>query len=324
MKYGPDDRKNSSLMIDRRVPLDIVVVGGINIDISGTSDFKMILGDSNPGQVWASLGGVGRNIAENLSRLNCSCRMITALGKDMHLPMIRESCQKLHIDLSCSPVIPGARNGIYLCVNDEAGDVVAAISDMKICEAVTPQLLEKHLQVLNGADFVVVDANVPEASLYFLAEHCHTRIVADTVSSKKAGRLAACLDRLWVIKPNRAEAELLTGVPLHDTLSLQRASRVFLEKGTKHVFISLGSQGVYYADAEDSGIQPCHPAAICNTNGCGDAFLAAASLALAHGHPIQEAAQIGQAASAICAKSEHAVSPELTLQQLEADSGIPL
>ena len=43
------------------------VVGGFNVDIGGRAFGPLISGDSNPGCVSVSLGGVGRNIAHNLS-----------------------------------------------------------------------------------------------------------------------------------------------------------------------------------------------------------------------------------------------------------------
>ena len=52
-----------------------VVVGGVNMDIGGTSYAPLVSEDSNPGAVTMSLGGVGRNIAHNL------CLM----GTDVHL-----------------------------------------------------------------------------------------------------------------------------------------------------------------------------------------------------------------------------------------------
>ena len=47
----------------------IAVVGGVNIDIGGRSDAPLVAGDSNPGRIRSSLGGVGRNIAHNLALL---------------------------------------------------------------------------------------------------------------------------------------------------------------------------------------------------------------------------------------------------------------
>ena len=46
-----------------------VVIGGANMDICGCSYDNLRIGDSSPGRVRTSAGGVGRNIAENLARL---------------------------------------------------------------------------------------------------------------------------------------------------------------------------------------------------------------------------------------------------------------
>ena len=42
-----------------------------------------------------------------------------------------------------------------------------------------------------------------------------------------------------------AEAEILTGVKVHDILSAERAARFFHEKGVKNVIITLGSSGAF-------------------------------------------------------------------------------
>ena len=55
----------------------IAVVGGCNIDISATSYTFLIEEYSNPGYVKTTLGGVGRNIAENLLLLGYPVSMIT-------------------------------------------------------------------------------------------------------------------------------------------------------------------------------------------------------------------------------------------------------
>lgn len=300
----------------------VAIVGGINVDISGASDSKMILGDSNPGRVTVSLGGVGRNIAENLILLGIPCRMVTVLGDDLHAETIRHDCMRIGLDLSSCETVPGAKSGTYLCLNDANNDLMAAVSDMSICEKITPHFLQQHLDVLNGAEFVIVDANIPAASAAFLADWCEAPLIADTVSIKKAARLSPCLWRLHAIKPNRPEAELLTGVSIRGTQGLEEAGDELLRTGVKNVFISLGSLGVYYADGNQHGIQPCIPGPIVNTNGCGDSFLAAASLGLMTGMSIADAALLGQASASICAEADSAVNPALNMQVLRRRAGL--
>ena len=116
----------------------VYVIGGVNMDISGTPAETLRPGDSNPGRVSLSPGGVGRNIAENLSRLGRRVSLITILGNDPYADVIREHCRNVGIDLSMSFTDPLGRTSTYLCLNEQNGDLHAAIADMAICEQLTP------------------------------------------------------------------------------------------------------------------------------------------------------------------------------------------
>lgn len=290
----------------------VAVVGAVNVDIGGTPDSALVPADSNPGRVTVTLGGVGRNIAENLSRLGKRVLMVTAMGEDAHAQQIQHSCRELGIDLSHSLTVPNARTSTYLCLNDADGEIVGAVSDMAIYDALTPAYLSTQLEALNRAALVVLDANLPPESLSFLAENLKPPLFADPVSVKKAGRLRPILARLTAMKPNRPEASLLTGVDIHCNDDLPRAAKAFFDLGLENVFISLGAEGVYFDDGRDRGILPCFPSPVINTTGCGDAFLAAAACAWQEGCSLREMALHGLAASAICARSDSAVSPLIT------------
>ena len=84
----------------------IAVVGGVNIDIGGRSDAPLVAGDSNPGRIRSSLGGVGRNIAHNLALLGAKVKLITALGADDGAKRVEASCADLGIDLTDSLYVP--------------------------------------------------------------------------------------------------------------------------------------------------------------------------------------------------------------------------
>ncbi len=298
--------------------LSVAVVGGVNVDIAGTPDTKLLSGDSNPGRVTVTLGGVGRNIAENLSRLGHRVQLITALGGDAHAARVQESCESLGIGLDYALVDAAGRTSTYLCLNDAGGEIVAAIADMEICDRLTPAFLQTRLEVLNAADLVVLDANLPEESLTFLASAVTAPLVADPVSVKKAVKLKKALPHLSLIKPNRPEATCLTGVEIHTDWDLPKAADAFFALGMSNVFISLGSRGVYYHDGHSSGIVPCCPGLVANTSGCGDAFLAASAAAWAQGSTLEQAARYGQAAAALCARSMGAVSPDMSQSALDA------
>ena len=290
----------------------ICVVGGVNVDITGLPDTALLLGDSNPGQVTLSPGGVGRNIAESLARLGAEVSLVTALGSDIHADWLRASCERAGISLALAETVRGMPSGAYLCVNGERGDLCAAISDMRVCEAITPAWLASRLPALNRSDAVVLDANLPEATIRWLADYVRPPLAADTVSVKKAGRLRGALPALFLLKPNLPEAAILSGTASEGENAPSLAAEALIGAGVRNVMMTLGNRGAWYADANRSGRQPCLTGPIVSTNGCGDASLSAALLALLRGKDLSEAALLGQAAAAICARSPKAVNPEMT------------
>lgn len=123
-----------------------------------------------------------------------------------------------------------------------------AVSDMGIYEELTPAYFARHQGYLNGASLVVADANLPAGALAYLADHCTAPLLVDPVSTVKAEKVRPILGKLHTLKPNRMEAESLSGVKITDRASARRAAEKLLETGLERVFISLGEEGVFAAD----------------------------------------------------------------------------
>ena len=299
-----------------------VVCGGANIDIGAHSFAPLRDRDSNPGRVELSLGGVGRNIAHNMRLLGVPTYLLTALGGDSRALQIEQSCRELGIDLSHALRVPDGRTSTYVFVGDSDGDMAIAVSDMEICEKLTPDYFASQLDLLNGAAAVVIDANLPRGSIAYLTEHCTAPIFIDPVSTVKAEKLRGLLARVHTLKPNRIEAELLSGVKITDDASLQKAAETLLDTGLHRVFISLGSDGVFAADRSGQQVQlPPLPGAMVNTTGCGDAFMAAITWAYLQGTDLTDTAKAGLAASVIAMESAETINPAMsedTLRQRAA------
>ena len=296
----------------------VTVVGGVNVDIGGRPSAALVARDSNPGTVHSSLGGVGRNIAHNMALLGLDVRLVTAFGDDLNAQKLAASCAELGIDVTQSPVIPGGRTSTYLFINDGEGDMALAVSDMEIYSHLTPQALAQRRKLVDGSQAVVVDANIPAESIAWLAENCAAPLFADPVSTAKAVKFKPVLGKLHTLKPNRLEAELLSGVPITDGASLSRAAAALLDTGLRRVFISLGAEGVFAADHSGEIRLPCLPGKLVNATGCGDAFMAAIAWAYLQGTDLEETARAGLAAAAIAMESGETINPALSEKTLKA------
>ncbi len=293
-----------------------VVVGAVNMDVGGRPFAPLVANDSNPGTVTMSLGGVGRNIAHNMSLLGVDVRFLTALGNDVYAQRIAASCGELGIDISDALLVSGGATSTYLFISSDDGDMALALSDMEICKRITPDYLASKLSIINNAQLVVIDTNIPEESIVYLAEHCTVPIFADPVSTAKAGKLKPVLGKLHTLKPNRMEAELLSGVKITDDKSLREAANALLATGLHRVFISMGSDGVFAADRTQTLIQPCFPATMRNATGAGDSFMAALAWAYLEGTDLANTAKAAAATAAIAVEGVETINPILSAENV--------
>ena len=293
-----------------------VVVGGVNVDIGGKSFAPLVAEDSNPGTVSTSLGGVGRNIAHNLSLMGTDVRMLTAYGDDVHGQKVAASCSELGIDVSHARRITGGTTSTYLYLTDEKGEMALAVSDMEICKKITPTYLAGNLSLLQNAQVVVADTNIPEETLIYLAENCTAPLFCDPVSTVKAEKLRPILHKLHTLKPNKLEAELLSGVKIETIEDVEKAADKLLEMGVHRLFISLGADGIYAAMGTQRLHLPNLPGRMVNTTGCGDAAMAAIAWAYLEGMDLKQTALAALAAGAIAMESEETINPAMSATAL--------
>lgn len=284
----------------------IAVIGGMNMDIGGRSSSKLQLRDSNPGTVSLRPGGVGRNIAHDLRLLGAEVSLLSAVGDDAFGRELLASCEALGLDMSMTLRRPRERSSTYLYVTDDAGDMLLAVSDMDIVDRITPEALEPLLDRLNGFDAVVLDANLSQAALCFLAEKLTVPLYADPVSTAKAAKLLPILPRLRALKPNALEAKALAG-----EREAVRAARKLIAQGVKRVFLSMGEEGMLAAEGERALRLPRVPTLVVNTTGAGDAATAAMVWADLRGLDLEQTARFSRTAGALTCQCMEANNPAL-------------
>lgn len=224
----------------------ILIVGGANLDITGNCDNRLIPGDSNPGSVQSSAGGVGRNIAENLARLGFQTTLISALGQDLGREIIRQSCQAANIDCQHLLEFPDETTGTYVAINNQLGALLAAIADMDVTKRLTPAALAEKSEVFARHNHIVTEANLSSASLEWIAEQTLEKtLYVDAVSATKAPKISDILSKIDVLKVNREEASAILDMTGDDMM----LAKTLHDKGVGEVLLSLGPQGaILYSD----------------------------------------------------------------------------
>jgi len=295
----------------------ICVLGGANIDIIGLPNKKLIPGDSNPGRIKIALGGVGRNIAENLIYLGVPTKLISAVGDDLYGHKILEHSERIGLDVRNTLVLSQRPTSTYLAILDEKGDMQAAISQMDIMEELTIEFIQSKKQVVDNARICIIDANIPQAVIHYVLDNCKkTKFFLDTVSTAKAHKIKDKIGAFYTIKPNKIEAELLTDIEINNEEDLLRAAEYFLAQGVKRVFITLGSQGVFYHDGDRHNLIPGPEVKVVNATGAGDAFFAALAFCDFHNYDIDKSAKFSLATSILALSHEETINPNISKENV--------
>lgn len=296
----------------------VVVVGGANMDVKARTSARLIPSTSNPGTATVSPGGVGRNVAENLARLGTEVSLVTIIGEDPLGDQVLRATADAGVDVSHVRRGSGP-TGTYTAVLDDSGELVAAVADMAASDAISPLVVRAAGALVATADLLVLDGNLPAATIEFgleLARVAEVPVVLDPVSVPKAARLAPVLTDVrpvWLITPDRAELGALTGLPVGSLPEVQRAADDLHARGATIVWVRLGTGGSLVS-AADGGRDwlDAHETVVVDVTGAGDAMLAAFCHFHLTGSSLLEAGRYGHFAAALTVASLQTVRPDLS------------
>jgi len=297
----------------------VLVIGAAAVDTKGTAQQSFLSGVSTPGRVRNSVGGVGRNIAENLSRLGIDTTLMTAVGDDEAGQRVLRQAAEAGIDTSPVLVAKGCNTGAYMALFHPDGSPMASLYDMTIVSRLAPRYIYDRRRLFEEADFVVIDANLAPAQLetvFKLAEHYETPVGADPTSVALAPRLRPHLARLRMITPDRDEAAALAEMPVRTEMEALEAAKRLVAGGVEIAIVTMAEEGVCYATPASTGRVPAVHTEVVDMTGAGDALTAAVVFGLLNDFSVDEAVRLGVSAGSLALKCRETVCPELSLQRL--------
>ncbi|XP_029010236.1 uncharacterized protein zgc:136858 isoform X2 [Betta splendens] len=332
---------------------DIVVVGGINVDFIAKGKTKTLhFGQTNPGSVCQSFGGVGRNIADSLSRLGHRPLFISAMGADSHSEAVLNYCK--HINTSAVMRLKDQSTATYCAVISESGELSLGLGDMDIHQQITEHYVSQFEKQLSSATLVCLDGNIPVATIDYVcsvAKKYNINVWYEPTDSEKACKpfLSDAWRSLSYSSPNLAE--LLTmnktlglAIPeelpssLEEVLSVAVAlSRPLLEH-LHCLVVTLGAHGVLVCGNHDAGsvnMQPrkqksrrqlCalhYPALTLaaeetvNVSGAGDSLAGALMAGILQGRDTDSCVRMGLLAAKLSLASPHPIAPTLNRESVD-------
>lgn len=293
-----------------------VVIGGANVDIMGIADDPLRPQDSNPGTIRTMLGGVGRNLAENLARLGENVSLVSVVGDDSFGRWILEQGQACGVDMRWVQSLPDQRTSAFLAILDPDHDLHSAIADMTILNQLDQACLRPVLNSLRPEDLLIWDTNLNPGLIHWIADQAPCPLAMDPLSASKSEKARPVLSRLTYFKPNRAEAERLCGFAIQTPAEIRAALDWFVEQGVEETVLSLGAQGTAVGTGQQRLLMTLDPLEPVNTTGAGDCFFAVYVSLRTQGASIADAAECAAAGAALTLSDPLSVSPLLNRQAL--------
>lgn len=339
---------------DQRIDSKPIVIGGINVDfIAKGTTTKLVFGQTNPGSVCQSFGGVGRNIADCLSRLGHKPLFISAIGKDSHSDAVLNYCK--HMDTSAVARLQDQRTATYCAFITESGELSLGLGDMDIHQQIQEQYVSQFEDQLASASLVVLDGNIPVSTIDYVCRIAKKHAVAvwfEPTDADKACKpfLSESWKALSYTSPNLAELCTMNhtlGLPiptelprsLEDVLGCVPAlSRPLLEH-LNCVVVTLGALGVMVCGEHDAGtvnlqLQKRQKGHLCalhypalamssketvNVSGAGDSFAGAMMVGILQGLETDSCVRMGLLAARTSLLSPHPIDPSLTADAIHPE-----
>lgn len=300
----------------------IVCIGGAVIDRKYAARTAFVPATSNPVDGYRSLGGVARNVTENLVRLGVETGFISLIGDDEPGREILSEMRRLGVDMSQTIVTSEAPTAEYVAFLGPDQDLYVAAANMRIFDLFSADLIDRVWPHLAAAAWVFADCNLSaEALAHLVVRKRSSRclLAIDAVSIPKVRRLGKDLGGIDLLFLNLDEASEVLGRTFAPTLEGAAAAAEALRgQGAATVLVSLGAKGLAFASDGDSGIVPAVAAAPVDTTGAGDAMIAATLHGVFLGAPLGQAARAGALLAALTTETSATVHPALSPDFLAA------
>jgi ribokinase len=278
----------------------ILVIGSNNTDMVIKAEHlpkpgETILG----GTFFMNPGGKGANQAVAAARLGGQVTFISKIGNDVFGRQAIQLFEAENIDASHILRDPDHPSGVALITVDKNAENCIVVA-LGANATLSPKDLEKSEALIKSADIILMQLEIPIETVEYV-----TKVASDNNVKVILNPAPVCplgndmLKNLYVITPNRIEAEMISGIKVDSLDTAKEAAKAIRSKGVEIVIITLGSEGALILKDDDFSFVAADKVEPVDTTAAGDVFNGALTVALSNGSNIDDAVKFGCRAAAI-------------------------
>ena len=258
---------------------DVAVVGSLSVDFVMQVPRRPGKGETIAGFDFSTfVGGKGNNQALAAARAGSQVAMIGRVGTDSFADEIAGKLEADSIDTSY--LFRDARTGTGIAniyVDEDGDNSIVIVPRANGC--LSKEDIQAASAAIASAAIMLMQMEIPQPTIAAAAAIAHDAGVLVALNPAPAppdGALAPellCL--IDILIPNQSEAELLTGIKIHDQITAAASAAALQGRGAKQVIITLGEQGALVLSGEAPVFVPSFAVTAVDTTAAGDAFCGA-------------------------------------------------
>jgi ribokinase len=277
---------------------DILDVGSLNADLVVRSPRFPQPGETISGEDLQIIpGGKGANQAVAAARQGVSVSMLGRVGSDSFGPELISNLKRNHVDTSHVQTTSDSATGTATIIVDANGQnsiVLSPGGNGKVSPA--------DLEAVSVPDhkLLLLQLEIPIETVISAAQRAKENGLLILLNPAPARPLPNELISLAdFILPNEGELSLLTGQPVHDLPSAEKAAKRLLERGAHTVIVTLGPNGALIVSSKQVTHVNTYRVDVVDTTAAGDAFIGGFASALLQNKSVEEAVRYGCACGAL-------------------------
>lgn len=249
----------------------ILVIGSLNADLVVKSPRFPQPGETISGEDLQIIpGGKGANQAVAAGRQGAQVAMIGRVGSDSFAPFLVDNLNVNQVDTS-HVIVDESATGTAIIVVDSNGQ-----NSIVLSPGANGNVSPADVDSASFADFglLLLQLEIPTPTVLHAAQkaraHSLTVILNPAPAKPLPDELLANVD---ILIPNESELALLTGLPVNDMASVEKAAKEILKQGVKIVIVTLGSKGALLVTSTQVKHVDTFKVDVVDTTAAGDAFI---------------------------------------------------
>jgi ribokinase len=269
----------------------VTVMGSYVADLAFRVDRLPTWGETRMGQSFQlGPGGKGSNQAVAAARAGASVAFISKLGPDPFGEMARTLYREEGIDTQYIFASPNPTGAASILIDAAKGEN-AIIVVPGACFELTPAEVDQAVVLIASSGIFVAQLELPLLTVEHGLRIAHSHHVPTILNPAPATSLPDSIYPLCdYLTPNETEAATLTGIPVTDLVSAEKAATALLARGVRNVILTLGAQGALIKNQTlTRHILAVNAGPVVETTGAGDAFNGGLATAFAEGMDLVDA-----------------------------------